>query len=126
MEVDRHRKVRGEAGQTGRGPGNSLDGLDSVFFRYTPNGDEDECWLDVTNTVTGRKSRRHYATSEWTRDFRTAVVDAWLPVFKQHVHDIEGASSEAKQRNLQMRKESTAERFDLTIEEFQEILEATD
>jgi formylglycine-generating enzyme required for sulfatase activity len=94
-------------------------------FWHAPKIGKAPCWLEIKALRDGRTNRKHFQLSEWTEQFRAMVASDWQMVLKSHERDTQGQAREVKERDLRMRKETLAKKFEITIEEFQEIIAAT-
>jgi hypothetical protein len=78
-----------------------------------------------------RISRKHYDLSEWKPGFRADVNAAWLASFRDYERYVEEhvaslASKDSRLAVLIAFKAQVADRFKITYDELNDILEATD
>jgi hypothetical protein len=98
-------------------------------FQSTPDGHGGECWREITESRLGKTIRHHFGRSEWTSDFRSAVLARWLEAFQKYNEEVansSGLSESDKQNSLKEKKAAVAAVLQITTDELQEILEATD
>ena len=98
------------------------------LHRVTPGGDSATCWQQMTVPRDGSRKRVHFETSEWTADFRSEVGSGWSKAFEQYNQDLAETTkvSPKEQRDKVERiKEQVAKQFKITVEELDEILEAS-
>jgi hypothetical protein len=120
-------KFNGKPGNPDEAP-ESHSWLWKRVFRYAPQATkiaEGACWLEITDSRTRRTTRSHYELSEWTETFRAKVVSDWRMMLKRHERDAGGETAKVNQGDLRIRKEALANKFNISIEECQEILEST-
>lgn len=98
-----------------------------VLFQFTPDCDGGECWREVTMTLDGSRSRRHFDLSEWTPEFRATAVARWQPEFQKYSAEISRGRSPGREERvviLQKYKDTVANELGITTEELDEILAA--
>lgn len=98
-----------------------------VFFQLTPEMKGGECWREVSDMRFAQKIRKHFEVSEWRPEFRSSIRLRWSQAFQVWDAEMErrGESSPDRAGYLRDLKQSKAAEFGLSIDELQEILEAT-
>jgi hypothetical protein len=111
-------------------PGPSTEGIIwRELFQFRPEARGGECWREITQSRRGFKIRKHYQFSEWTREFRSQVSAGWVHAFQkleQEARQRSHASESDRQERFKAAKGVVADRFKISVDELNDILEATD